>query len=335
LFIAQLATGLRKSGVDVVVYANGESKVDVETRWLFPKPQWPIKGEVYDNLKDLNHTTWAIKDAARTSDIIHINNAPGLICSRFVNRPFVSTLHHPHIPELSEFYSYFPEVHYVTISDFQRYQETLPHLRTIHHGIDISQYQYREKKQQYLAFLGRIAPIKGPHLAIEVAKTAGIPLKIAGEVQPLFRDYFETEIKPHLDGKFIEYVGEADLAAKNQLLGYAAALLFPIQWDEPFGLVMLEAMACGTPVLALPGGSVKEVIENGVNGFICQSVKEMAERARQACETFASAMVRQSVQQRFSLDHMVARYARLYHGILTTGETARISALVEGQHAVA
>lgn len=335
LFIAQLAAGLRNSGVDVVVYANGESTLDAETRWLFPKAQWPIKGEVYDNLKDLNHTTWAIKDASRTCDIIHINNAPGLVCSRFINRPFVSTLHHPHIPELSEFYSYFPEVHYVTISDFQRVQETLPHLQTIHHGIDISQYQCRERKQGYLAFLGRIAPIKGPHLAIEVAKKAGLPLKIAGEVQPMFRDYFEAQIKPHVDGKFIEYLGEADLAAKNELLGNALAMLFPIQWDEPFGLVMLEAMACGTPVLALPGGSVREVIEDGVNGFVCRSLDEMAARARGVCEALAPARVRQCAAQHFSLEHMAARYAKLYQSILTAGERAQISALVEGHRAVA
>ena len=109
------------------------------------------------------------------------------------------------------------------------------------------------------AFLGRIAPIKGTHIAIEVAKKSGIPLKIAGEVQPIFQDYFDTQIKPHIDGKFIEYVGEADLAAKNELLGNSLAMLFPIQWNEPFGLVMIEAMACGTPVLALPGGAVEEV----------------------------------------------------------------------------
>lgn len=335
LFIAQLAAGLRKSGVDVVVYANGESTADAEIRWLFPQAQWPIKGEVYDNLKDLNHTTWAIKDAARTCDIIHINNAPGLVCSRFVSRPFVSTLHHPHIPELSNFYSYFPEVNYVTISDFQHRQEALPRLQTIHHGIDISQYQYREEKQPYLAFLGRIAPIKGPHLAIEAAKKAGLPLKIAGEIQPMFREYFEQQIKPHLDGRFIEYVGEADLAGKNELLGNAQAMLFPIQWDEPFGLVMLEAMACGTPVLALPGGSVKEVIEDGVSGFVCRSVEEMAARAGDVEEAIAPAMVRQCVTQRFSLEHMTARYVKLYQSILASGETARISTLIEGHRAVA
>jgi glycosyltransferase involved in cell wall biosynthesis len=335
LFIAQLAAGLQKAGLDVVVYANGESSAGAETRWLFPKAQWPIKGEVYDNLKDLNHTTWAIKDAARTCDLIHINNAPGLVCSRFVRRPFVYTIHHPHIAELSDFYSYFPEVNYVTISDFQRRQETMPHLQTIHHGLDLTQYHYREKKQDYLAFLGRIAPIKGPHLAIQAAKKAGMPLKIAGEVQPMFRDYFETEIKPHLGGSFIEYLGEADLASKNELLGNARAMLFPIQWDEPFGLVMLEAMACGTPVLALPGGSVGEVIKNGVNGFICQSMEEMATRAREVARAVAPAMVRQRAQERYSLEHMAARYAKLYQSILAAGQASKISALVEEQRAVA
>lgn len=335
LFIAQLASGLHAAGTEVVVYANGESTLDAETRWLFPKAQWPINGEVYDNLKDLNHTTWAIRDAARTCDLIHINNAPGLICSRFVNRPFVYTLHHPHLSELSDFYSYFPEVNYVTISDFQRHQETMPHVQTIHHGLDISNYRYQEKKQDYLAFLGRIAPIKGPHLAIEAAKRAGMPLKIAGEVQPIFRGYFESEIKPHLDGKNIEYVGEADLAAKNELLGNAAAMLFPIQWDEPFGLVMLEAMACGTPVLALPGGSVSEVVESGISGFICGSVKEMAERARQLPAGFSPGVVRQQVKERFSLERMVTRYVKLYESILAAGQASKFSALVEEQRAVA
>jgi glycosyltransferase involved in cell wall biosynthesis len=335
LFIAQLAAGLQKLGAEVVVYANGESAPNAETRWLFPKAQWPIKGEVYDNLKDLNHTTWAIRDAARTCDIVHINNAPGLVCTRFVGRPFVYTLHHPHITELSDFYSYFPEVNYVTISDFQRRQETMPHVQTIHHGLDLRQYRCCTEKQDYLAFLGRIAPIKGPHLAIEVARRAGMPLKIAGEVQPLFRGYFEAEIKPHLDGKNVEYIGEADLAAKNELLGRARAMLFPIQWDEPFGLVMLEAMACGTPVLALPGGSVPEVIDNGVTGFICASVEEMAAQARRLDGNLKAATVRQRVQERFSMESMARRYAKLYQSILSVGAAAKLSASVEEQRAVA
>src|SRR5262249_23498090 len=144
---------------------------------------------------------------------------------------------------------------------------------------DLRLYQLRSRKQDYLCFLGRIAPIKGTHIAIEVAKKSGIPLKIAGEIQPIYRAYFEQQIQPHLDGKFIEYVGEVDLAGKNELVGDSVAMLFPIQWDEPFGLVMIEAMACGTPVLALPGGSVPEVIRDGIAGFCCQTPEEMALRA--------------------------------------------------------
>src|SRR5439155_21276517 len=136
----------------------------------------------------------------------------------------------------------------------------------------------KTKKQKYLSFIGRIAPVKGTHLAIEVAQKSGIPLKIAGQVQPAFQDYFDVEIKPKIDGKFIEYIGEADMDAKNELLGDSMAMLFPIQWNEPFGLVLVEAMACGTPVLALPGGSVPEIVRDGVSGYLCTSVEEMTNR---------------------------------------------------------
>ncbi len=318
LFIAQLAEGLKASGVDVVVYTNGESTVNVETRWLYKNKQWPLRGEVFDNIEDFNHASWSICDAAADSDIIHLNNVPALMFTRFVkSNKFVYTLHHVHEEHLSRLYHYFPKVEYVTISDFQRARETMPHMRTIHHGIDLSWYRLQTRKQEYLSFLGRIAPIKGTHVAIEVARRSGIPLKIAGEVQPIFRDYFETKIKPHVDGKFIEYIGEADLETKNELLGNSLAMLFPIQWNEPFGLVMIEAMACGTPVLALSGGAVEEVISNGISGFICHSVDEMAERAKSLPGVFKPANVRQYCQQYFSVDRMVADYRALYQELAT------------------
>jgi glycosyltransferase involved in cell wall biosynthesis len=185
-------------------------------------------------------------------------------------------------------------------------------MRAIHHGIDLNLYRLQTKKQNYHSFLGRIAPIKGTDIAIEVAKKSGIPLKIAGEVQPIFQDYFDSQIKPHLDGKFIEYVGEVDLAAKNDLLGNSLALLFPIRWDEPFGLVMIEAMACGTPVLALPGGSVEEVVRHGISGFVCQTPQEMAQYCRDLPGKFLPATVRQYCQQYFSVERMVADYLALY-----------------------
>lgn len=312
LFIAQLAEGLVADGFDVVVYANGESKVKTEVRYLYEKGDWPIEGELYGNLKDMSHTAWAVRDAWNEADIIHLNNVPGLTFSQFTGPKFVYTIHHPHKDEISDFYSHYPQVEYVCISDFQKRSERMPQMRTIHHGVDMSAYRLQQKKGEYLSFLGRIAPLKGTHLAIEVAKRSGIPLKIAGEVQPVFRDYFESQIKPQLDGNFIEYVGTANLEEKNELLGNSLAMLFPIQWNEPFGLVMVEAMATGTPVLAFPGGAVPEIVEDGVAGRICKTVGEMSRYASQIPGSFSPQMIRAYVEEHFSVQRMVRDYAELY-----------------------
>src|SRR4029077_5233756 len=157
-------------------------------------------------------------------------------------------------------------------------KEPMSRVHVVHHGIPAGDYTFSEEKKDYVGFLGRIAPCKGPHLAIEAARRAGVRLKLAGEVQPLFRDYWEQQVLPLIDGVQIEYVGAVDHAQKNELLSHARALLFPIQWEEPFGLVMIEAMACGTPVLALPGGSVEEIVRDGVSGWICRDVDDMAAR---------------------------------------------------------
>jgi glycosyltransferase involved in cell wall biosynthesis len=313
LFIGHLAEGLKQNGIDVVVYATGDSTVDVEVRSIYSESEWPLQGEIFSNLKDVNHTFWAVADAARDCDIVHLNNAPGLASSRFADIPFIYTIHHPHEEGLSDFYSYYPDVNYVTISDFQRSLETMPNMQTIHHGICIADYPLRPSKQQYLSFIGRLAPVKGPHLAIAVAKETGIPLKIAGEVQPLFKSYFETEVKPHIDGKFIEYVGEADLEAKNELLGNSLAMLFPIQWNEPFGLVMIEAMACGTPVIALEGGSVPEVVQDGISGYVCENVDHMVERIRNL--SLKPTLIRKYAEENFSVEVMTKKYLRLYKSL--------------------
>jgi len=314
LFVAQLAEGLEKAGMDAVVYANGESTVKAERRWLYERSLWPIKQPERAWIRELNHTSWAIRDALNDSDLIHVQSPQGLAFSPFVDRLFVLTLHGPHEDYLSEYYKRYPEVQYVCISDAQCRQESLPHLRTIHHGIDLSLYRLVENKQQYLSFIGRIAPIKGTHIAIEVAHRTGIPLKIAGEVQPIFREYFEKKIRPKIDGKLVEYIGPADLQAKNELLGNSMAMLFPIQWSEPFGLVMLEAMACGTPVLALRGGSVPEVVVEGVSGHICRSTREMTRCIRDL--KMRPADVRRYVEENFSVDVMVRRYVSLYQETL-------------------
>jgi glycosyltransferase involved in cell wall biosynthesis len=193
-------------------------------------------------------------------------------------------------------------------------------IRTIHHGIDLSQYQLQEAKQPYLSFIGRIAPIKGTHVAIEIAKKAGIPLKIAGEVQPMYRDYFEAKVKPHVDGNFIQYIGVADLAAKNELLGNSMAMLFPIAWNEPFGLVMVEAMACGTPVLAFRSGSVPEIVRDGVSGYVARRRDDLAKLAQQL--QIAPATVRKYVEENFSIERMSRDYLDLYTDVALKGRVA-------------
>jgi glycosyltransferase involved in cell wall biosynthesis len=310
LFVGHLAEGLKKSGADVVLYANGDSKAEMDVRWIYPHTEWPIKVPTHAWLREINHVSWAVADACKHCDLIHVQSAPALSFSRFVDRPFVLTLHDSYSPELSAFYAHYPQAYYVSISDAQRKNEIMPRLRTIHHGIQLDQYKLVEKKQQYLSFIGRIAPIKGTHIAIDVAQRTGIPLKIAGEVQPAFREYFERKVKPQLDGKLVEYIGPADLAAKNELLGNSLAMLFPIQWNEPFGLVMVEAMACGTPVLASPGGSVPEVVQNGVSGYICRTVREMVKRVGDL--PLDPQKIRAYVAENFSTEQMVNKYLALY-----------------------
>jgi len=310
LFIAQLAEGLKKHGIDSIVYTNADSTVSVEKRWLYEPAEWPIKSDIYSFIKEINHTSWAMRDAASACDVLHVHSACALTYSGFIKAPIVCTLHGPHEPKLSDLYRQFPDVSYICISRFQCAQESMPHRRIIHHGIDLASYDLKEEKQPYLSFIGRIAPIKGVHVAITVAKSAGVPLKIAGDIQPAYREYFERKIKPEIDGDFIQYIGVADLKAKNELLGNSMAMLFPIQWNEPFGLVMVEAMACGTPVLALRGGSVPEIVKDGVSGYVCRSVRELAQRVKQL--NFKPTHLRAYVAENFSLDRMVREYEQAY-----------------------
>jgi glycosyltransferase involved in cell wall biosynthesis len=323
LFVAQLIEGLGRANIDVALYATGDSTVDTERHSLYATSEWPIKVPEQAWIREINHTSWAIEHAARSCDIIHVQSAQGLVFSRFNSRPFVMTLHGPHEPHLSDFYSYYPDVQYVAISNAQAAQEKMPRICTIHHGIDLDLYKYVPKKQHYLSFIGRIAPIKGTHIAIDVARRTGIPLKIAGEVQPIYKEYFERKIKPEIDGTFIDYVGPANLKAKNELLSNSMAMLFPIQWSEPFGLVMVEAMACGTPVIAMPGGSVPEVVKEGVSGHICRSVREMTKRLHDL--KLDPGKVRQYVAENFSIDRMVSQYAVVYEKRLSASAAKEVA----------
>jgi glycosyltransferase involved in cell wall biosynthesis len=310
LFIALLASELHERGHDVTVYGNGRSRLPCRVKWRYADAEWPLDDPVRPQLKNADHTAWAVHDAARSVDVLHLNDIVGVPYTMFVDQPTVLTVHHPHEPVLSEQYARYPEIDYVTIARWLARREPMPRVHVIHHGIPVSEYTFSDRKDDYVAFLGRMAPCKGPHLAIEAARLAGIRLKLAGEIQPVFHEYWEQQVLPHIDGEAVEYVGEADRAIKNQLLSRARALLFPIQWEEPFGLIMIEAMACGTPVLALAGGAVEEVVSDGANGWICRDAADMAGRI--ASLDIPPAACRDFVSRHFSSAAMVDRYLEVY-----------------------
>jgi len=314
LFVAHLAHGLQARGLDVVVYANGDSRVGCELRWRYRHTDWPVKQPMAAQIKNSDHHAWAVHDAALHADLLHINDAVAVHYSLFVDQPIVTTLHHPNEPLLSDLYVKYPAIQYVAISRAQARGEPMPNVHVIHHGLDLDHYCTSAAKEDYVVFLGRMAPCKGAHNAIAAARKAGIRLKLAGEIQPVFRDYWERQVEPHLGGD-IEYVGEANLAQKNELLSRARALLFPIEWEEPFGLAMIEAMACGTPVLAFAGGSVAEIVRDGVSGWICRDADEMADRIVAA--PVPSASCREWVAANFSISRMVDRYVALYERALS------------------
>jgi glycosyltransferase involved in cell wall biosynthesis len=310
LFVANLAEALVRTGVDVSIYTNGESSVNADVRWRYPNQDWPLASANSGLMKELDHASWAIEMASEECDIIHINSTMAVPFSRFTSKPVVCTLHHPCEQPLTDIYERYDSISYVAISRHQASVHPSVPSTVIHHGLDLARYQFSEEKLPYLCFLGRICPIKGTHYAIDIAKRAGSRLKIAGEVQPIFQDYFDEMIRPHIDGRQIQFLGEADHAMKNDLLKHATALLFPIEWEEPFGLVMIEAMACGTPVIAFRGGAVEEVVMDGISGYVCRNADEAV--AALACNSFSPRIVRAYVERHFSSDVMARRYRELY-----------------------
>ncbi len=225
------------------------------------------------------------------------------------------------IKDLNGVYRRWPQFALVSISDSQRAPLAEAHWAgTVLHGMRTDLYRFSENPQGYLAFLGRISPEKGPDRALAIAKQLGMPLKIAAKVDPADAAYFRDEIEPLLDHPLIEFLGEIGGEAKSDFLGGAEALLFPIEWPEPFGLVMIEAMACGTPVVAYNCGSVPEVIEQGLTGFIVETEDQAVAAVRRIAEIDRRA-VRARFELRFSAQAMARRYLALYHELIESSET--------------
>ena len=251
-------------------------------------------------------------------DIIHSHlDFMGFPLARRNTIPTVTTFHgRLDLPELQPVFREYAEMPMVSISDAQRKPVSWANWQaTVHHGLPRDLYPLHPNPGSYLAFLGRIAPEKKPDHAIEIAKRVGIPLRIAAKVDPIDQKYFQTEIEPLLSDPLIEYLGEITDAEKCDFLGNAMALLCPYDWPEPFGLVLIEALACGTPVLAYRRGSIPEIIEDAATGFVCEGLDEMTEVIQRIRE-IDRRRCRISFEQRFSVARMAQEYVRVYEQVI-------------------
>jgi glycosyltransferase involved in cell wall biosynthesis len=250
-------------------------------------------------------------------DVVHFHiDCLHLPLFRRLATPFLTTLHgRLDIPELAPLYAEFGEAPLVSISETQRKPMNWANwAATVHHGLPVDLLRQGDGQGGYLAFLGRICPEKRPDLAIRIALETGRRLRIAAKVDKVDRAYFERDIRPLLDAPGIDYIGEIDDRRKSEFLGDAAALLFPIDWPEPFGLVMIEAFACGTPVLGFDRGSVREVIEDGITGFIVDGAGDAVARIN-ALEALDRNRIRGEFERRYTARRMAEDYLQLYRSL--------------------
>ena len=312
--VAHLGDALVDLGHDVTLFASGDTwtrarLAAARDRALRLDPE-RLKSEVAAHLAML----YDVRERAHEFDVLHfhIDLMHFALFEKVASRT-LTTLHgRLDIKDLPAVYRRWPRYPLVSISDAQR--RPLPWANwaaTVHHGVPVDRFAFAPSPGGHLAFVGRISPEKRPDRAIEIARKAAIPLRIAAKVDAVDAAYYRETIRPLLDGPDVEFIGEVDDRGKNELLGGALALLFPIDWPEPFGLVMIEAMACGTPVIAWDNGAVPEVIEHGVTGFIVRSVDEAVGALRRVA-TLDRRRIRETFERRFSATTMARKYVGLY-----------------------
>jgi glycosyltransferase involved in cell wall biosynthesis len=311
--VSYLTEELVALGHDVTLFASGDSRTAAQLEPIVPRAL-RLDASVRDIIAPNVLMLGRLQERLSDFDIVHFHiDHMHLPMMRGRGTPFVTTLHgRLDLPEIAPVFRAWPEAPFVSISDAQR--RPLPFANwagTVHHGLPPQLLPFSPRPQGYLAFLGRISPEKGPEVAIRIARTAGMPLRIAAKVDDADRTYFESVVRPMLNEPGIDFVGEIDEAEKAAFLGGAAALLFPIQWPEPFGLVMIEAMACGTPVLAFNRGSVMEVLEDGVSGFVVEE-ETGALAALHRLGSIDRAAVRRAFDERFTARRMAEDYLALY-----------------------
>jgi glycosyltransferase involved in cell wall biosynthesis len=315
--VSYLTEELIERGHEVTLFASGDSITNAELAPCCPRSLRTDPG-CLDPLARHYLMLEEVFRRASQFDLIHFHiDYLHFPLSRRSGISQLTTLHgRLDLPDLAPLYRQFRDMPLVSISDAQR--RPIPWagwLGTVHHGLPKDLFKFHEVPGDYLAFLGRIAPEKRVDRAIEIARRAGMPLKIAAKVDKLDQDYFDAVIKPLLDPSLVEFIGEVGDKDKEEFLGDAYALLFPIDWPEPFGLVMIEAMACGTPVIAWPHGSVPEIMEDGVTGFIVEEVDEAA-RAVERVESFDRRWCREAFERRFTVARMAEDYINIYEQLL-------------------
>ena len=318
LVVHQLAEGLLTAGHDVTVFTTGDSQTRARCRWLFPRALTPLGFDTKETTLPFEraHAAWAFAQAGEYELIHDHTKSEGVLLAPFVQTPVLTTVHNDFTPERKRLYLSHPQHAFVAISQAHaRRCPELPFLGVVYNGMDLKAPIFRARKQDYLLFLGRLCEEKGAHTAIALAQESGLPLVLAGKIDPMDADFVEAHVMPHVDGVNIRYVGEVTGRPKWELLADARCLIFPIQWPEPFGLVMIEAMACGTPGGATRCGSVPEVVAHGVTGWIADDVAGLLEGIRRAPE-IDPVDCRRRVEERFGTEAMVEGYLTLYERLL-------------------
>jgi glycosyltransferase involved in cell wall biosynthesis len=322
--VALLADGLVERGHEVTLFGTGDSITKAKLEYLFDRAPGPKF--INDIWHDTVHTLHAFRDPGRF-DVFHVH-APfsALAAGASIGRPVVHTLHGSFTPEMRRLYSIVADrLVFVAISEAQRaHMPELNYGGVVYNGIDLAGYPLRKEKDDFVLFLGRVAPEKGALRAVMAARKAGLRLVLAGKVaHPTEEEHWERDVRPELRPD-TEVLGEVTLDKKIDLLSRARAVLFPIDWDEPFGLVMTEAMACGTPVIATPRGSVPEVVAEGETGFVVsvEGFPEEAAEALRRVDGIDPAACRARVERLFSKEMMVEGYERVFERALASAPSA-------------
>ncbi len=315
--VSLLTEGLVSRGYDVTLFATGDSETSGKLHAVCPQG--------YEEDPSLDPKVWEclhiseLFERAQNFDVIHNNfDFLPLTYSGLVTTPIINTIHGFSSPRILPVYKkYNNKAFYVSISDADRCLD-LDYIKTIHHGIDLKQFDFNSEPDDYLIFFGRIHHDKGAREALEIARACNKKLIMAGIIQD--QEYYQSYVKPYLDADPANYVGSVGPAERNQLLGKSCALLHPINFNEPFGLSVIEAMACGTPVVAFNRGSMPELIENGKNGFLVETVDE-AVKAVARVNDLDRAGCRRHVERHFTVDRMVDEYVQVYETVI--GKTKR------------